>query len=126
MAATFATASISTIEPSGFDNVSIKINFVYSRDLSKNIPIIQNYANQVQGLLNRYSDLASGKIELNFIEPEPYSDDEDYDTLGGFVLSQVGKLPEKGDEFEYEHVSIKVQSIKDRRILSLEVKRLNA
>ena len=48
----------------------IKINFVYSRDLSKNIPIIQNYANQVQGLLNRYSDLASGKIELNFIEPE--------------------------------------------------------
>ena len=55
----------------------IKINFVYSRDLSKNIPIIQNYANQVQGLLNRYSDLASGKIELNFIEPEPYSDDED-------------------------------------------------
>ena len=71
----------------------IKITFVYSRDLSKNIPIIQNYANQVQGLLNRYSDLASGKIELNFIEPEPYSDDEDYVNrygVQGFPIDQEG------------------------------------
>ena len=71
----------------------IKINFVYSRDLSKNIPIIQNYANQVQGLLNRYSDRASGKIELNFIEPEPYSDDEDYVNrygVQGFPIDQEG------------------------------------
>ena len=71
----------------------IKINFVYSRDLSKNIPIIQNYANQVQGLLNRYSDLASGKIELTFIEPEPYSDDEDYVNrygVQGFPIDQEG------------------------------------
>ena len=71
----------------------IKINFVYSRDLSKNIPIIQNYANQVQGLLKRYSDLASGKIELNFIEPEPYSDDEDYVNrygVQGFPIDQEG------------------------------------
>ena len=71
----------------------IKINFVYSRNLSKNIPIIQNYANQVQGLLNRYSELASGKIELSFIEPEPYSDDEDYVNrygIQGFPIDQEG------------------------------------
>ena len=71
----------------------IKINFIYSRNLSKNIPIIQNYANQVQGLLNRYSDLASGKIELSFIEPEPYSDDEDYVNrygIQGFPIDQEG------------------------------------
>ena len=71
----------------------LKISFIYSRNLSKNIPIIQNYANQVQGLLNRYSDLASGKIELNFIEPEPYSDDEDYVNrygIQGFPIDQEG------------------------------------
>ena len=71
----------------------LKINFIYSRNLSKNIPIIQNYANQVQGLLNRYSDLSSGKIELNFIEPEPYSDDEDYVNrygVQGFPIDQEG------------------------------------
>lgn len=71
----------------------LKINFIYSRNLSKNIPIIQNYANQVQGLLNRYSDLSSGKIEINFIEPEPYSDDEDYVNrygIQGFPIDQEG------------------------------------
>ena len=71
----------------------LKISFIYSRNLSKNIPIIQNYANQVQGLLNRYSDLASGKIELNFIEPEPYSEDEDYVNrydIQGFPINQEG------------------------------------
>ena len=69
------------------------INFIYSRNLSKNISIIQNYANQVQGLLNRYADLASGKIELNFIEPEPYSEDEDYVNrygVQGFPIDQEG------------------------------------
>ena len=71
----------------------LKINFVYSRNLSKNIPILQNYANQVQGLLNRYEDLSSGKIELNFIEPEPYSEDEDYINrygLQGIPIDQEG------------------------------------
>ena len=71
----------------------LKISFIYSRNLSKNIPIIQNYANQVQGLLNRYSDVASGKIELNFIEPEPYSEDEDYVNrydIQGFPINQEG------------------------------------
>ena len=71
----------------------LKISFIYSRNLSKNIPIIQNYANQVQGLLNRYSDLANEKIELNFIEPEPYSEDEDYVNrygIQGFPIDQEG------------------------------------
>ena len=71
----------------------IKISFIYSRNLSKNIPIIQNYANQVQGLLNRYSDLSSNRIELNFIEPEPYSEDEDYVNrygIQGFPIDQEG------------------------------------
>ena len=71
----------------------LKISFIYSRNLSKNIPIIQNYANQVQGLLNRYSDLANNKIELNIIEPEPYSEDEDYVNrygIQGFPIDQEG------------------------------------
>ena len=56
----------------------LKVEFIYSRSLSKNIPIIQNYANQIEGLLNRYDSLARGKIDFQIIEPEPYSDQEDY------------------------------------------------
>ena len=71
----------------------IKINFIYSRGLSKNIPVIQNYANQIQGVLNRYADLAGNKIELIITEPEPYSDEEDYvERYGvqGFPIDQEG------------------------------------
>ena len=71
----------------------LKIEFIYSRSLSKNIPIIQNYANQIEGLINRYVGLAKGKIEFQIIEPEPYSDEEDYiERFGvqGFPVDQEG------------------------------------
>src|SRR6056300_294360 len=71
----------------------LKFEFIYSRSLSKNIPIIQNYANQIEGLLNRYESLAKGKIDFQIIEPEPYSDQEDYvERFGvqGFPVDQEG------------------------------------
>ena len=71
----------------------LKIEFIYSRSLSKNIPIIQNYANQIEGLISRYVGLAKGKIEFQIIEPEPYSDEEDYvERFGvqGFPVDQEG------------------------------------
>ena len=71
----------------------LKIEFIYSRSLSKNIPIIQNYANQIEGLISRYVELAKGKIEFQIIEPEPYSDEEDYvERFGvqGFPVDQEG------------------------------------
>src|SRR5210317_2367604 len=71
----------------------LKFEFIYSRSLSKNIPIIQNYANQIEGLLNRYDSLAKGKIDFQTIEPEPYSDQEDYvERFGvqGFPVDQEG------------------------------------
>ncbi len=71
----------------------LKIEFIYSRSLSKNIPIIQNYANQIEGLISRYVGLAKGKIEFQIIEPEPYSDEEDYvERYGvqGFPVDQEG------------------------------------
>ncbi|MEK9885845.1 MAG: Gldg family protein [Pelagibacteraceae bacterium] len=71
----------------------LTLEFIYSRQLSKNIPVIQNYANQIDGLLNRYEELAKGKIIFNIIEPEAYSDEEDYVNrynIQGFPLGQEG------------------------------------
>ena len=71
----------------------LTLEFIYSRQLSKNIPVIQNYANQIEGLLNRYEELAKGKIIFNIIEPEAYSDEEDYVNrynIQGFPLGQEG------------------------------------
>ena len=47
--------------------------------------------------------------------------DEDFDTLGGFILSLTGNLPLKNDIVEYENLSMKVNQIKQRRIISLDI-----
>ena len=46
---------------------------------------------------------------------------EDYDTFGGFVLSQFGKFPKQGESFVFERLTIIVKEIRKRRIIALEV-----
>ncbi len=42
--------------------------------------------------------------------------DEGGDTLGGFIYSQLGKVPALGDRVEYENITIEVLSVNGRRI----------
>lgn len=42
--------------------------------------------------------------------------DEGGDTLGGFIYSQLGKVPALGDRVEYENVTVEVLSVNGRRI----------
>ncbi len=53
-------------------------------------------------------------------------EDEDYDTIGGFVLSELGALPQKGDILTYKNLEITVGEIRKRRIISLEIKILES
>ena len=71
---------------------------------------------------NHYFIDASINIEqlsqkLNFNFP----DEEDYDTVAGFILSEIGKFPKKGDIISYEHFDFIINEIKKRRIISIEV-----
>ena len=43
-------------------------------------------------------------------------DDEDFDTVGGLVLSQLGRIPEKGDRFAFEGWDFTVLSMDGNRI----------
>ncbi len=54
---------------------------------------------------------------LNYTFPA----DEDFDTIGGFVLSLLGKFPEKGESITYKDLTFKVKDITKRRIISLEI-----
>ena len=47
--------------------------------------------------------------------------DDDYDTVAGFLLAQLGSFPKKGEIFHYNQVSFKVTEIRNRRIISIEV-----
>ena len=47
----------------------------------------------------------------------------DYDTIGGFVLSLIGRLPFVGDSTKYEDMSIIVEKIAKRRITRVRITR---
>jgi len=46
---------------------------------------------------------------------------EDFDTIGGFVLSLLGRFPNRGQVVTYSNLQIKVKEISRRRILSVEI-----
>ncbi|MCZ6862958.1 MAG: GldG family protein [Alphaproteobacteria bacterium] len=55
----------------------ITLRFYYSEKLGKTVPSFVPYVNRVRELLERYRDLAGGKIRLEIYNPEPFSDIED-------------------------------------------------
>lgn len=50
-----------------------------------------------------------------------FPNDDDYDTLGGFVLSQMDEFPRKGDEIRFKSLTIRVREVNKRRIMQLEI-----
>jgi magnesium and cobalt transporter len=52
--------------------------------------------------------------------------DEEYDTVGGLVLHELGRLPRRGEQLEYGGFRFKVLRGDRRRIHTLEVTRLAA
>lgn len=49
-------------------------------------------------------------------------ENDDINTVGGFVASQLEKIPDVGDSFEYEHLKFTVTSTDSARVLSVVVK----
>jgi putative hemolysin len=56
--------------------------------------------------------------QLNVMLP----DDRDYETLGGFVFSTMGKIPKVGESCQFANVGIQVLAAEPRRITRLLVK----
>ncbi len=42
-------------------------------------------------------------------------------SVGGWVLEQLGKIAEEGDEFRYENLFVKVTKVSERRVLEINV-----
>lgn len=43
---------------------------------------------------------------------------DDYDTLSGFIIGQLGRIPEEGEtpEVEFEEIVFKVEKVEEKRI----------
>ena len=50
--------------------------------------------------------------------------DEEHDTIGGFIIHQIGSMPKKGDSLEYDKFRFEVLHADDRRVFLLKVKLL--
>jgi putative hemolysin len=59
-------------------------------------------------------------LELDEVPGE----DEDFETLGGFVMSHQGKIPSVGDSFEWDGLRIEVMDMDGNRVDKLLVTRL--
>jgi len=59
--------------------------------------------------------------EVNDLLSTNLPEDEDYDTVGGFVFSALGKIPETGEELSYDNVKFRVIDAEERRINRLRV-----
>jgi len=59
--------------------------------------------------------------ELNEILGIEIPESEDFDTVGGFVFSHLGKVPEVGERVQHENVEFRVTDADSRKINRIEV-----
>ena len=52
-------------------------------------------------------------------------EDEDYDTIGGFVFHELGRIPNVGEELIWQDVRIKVLEATRRRIDRVKIQVLS-
>lgn len=67
---------------------------------------------------------ADAKLRIDEINDEldiELPEGKDYDTVGGFVLSELGKIPNVGEELSCENVQIEIVDADDRRINRVRV-----
>lgn len=51
-------------------------------------------------------------------------EDEDYDTVGGFVFSHLGYIPKSGQTFDYENLKFVISSAEMRRIKRIKIQKI--
>ncbi|MCQ1530013.1 hemolysin family protein [Lutispora saccharofermentans] len=62
--------------------------------------------------------------EVNDIMHTELPEDElEFDTISGMVLSLSGKMPEVGDEVEFDGVQFRIEEVDDKRITKIRIKK---
>jgi ABC-type uncharacterized transport system involved in gliding motility auxiliary subunit len=65
----------------------LHLRLFMSSALTQSAPQLSNYANRVEAMLSTYASLSNGKITLEVIDPEPFSDAED--RAVGFGINRI-------------------------------------
>ncbi|MCF6270818.1 MAG: hemolysin family protein [Melioribacteraceae bacterium] len=69
-----------------------------------------------------------GKVDIDevneLLDSDFKNEDDDYDTVGGFIFQQAGNIPEKGYSFDYNNFNFEVIEIDNNRISKVIVKKI--
>jgi CBS domain containing-hemolysin-like protein len=80
-------------------------------------PIKKIDQNTIEADARTYIDDLNDQLELNLPE------DEDYETIGGFVFSRLGYIPKTGENFDYENLKFTITSAEARRIKRIRIQK---
>jgi len=80
-------------------------------------PIKRIDQNTIEADARTYIDDLNDRFELNLPE------DEDYETIGGFVFSRLGYIPKTNESFDYENLKFTIASAEARRIKRIRIQK---
>ncbi|MBL4631756.1 MAG: Gldg family protein [Paraglaciecola sp.] len=72
----------------------INLYFFFSNKASKNMTSLRNYANRVESLLTEYETFANGKLKLQVLDPQAFSEQEDQADQFGLTAANIGAAGE--------------------------------
>jgi putative hemolysin len=108
------TAGIVTIEDI-LEEVVGEITDEYEKTPAESFRKIDELTFEVDARM--YIDEANDDLDIKLPE------DEDYDTIGGFVFSHLGYIPKVGETFDYENLTIAVTAAGPRVVKKLTIKK---
>ncbi|WP_339843011.1 Gldg family protein [uncultured Halopseudomonas sp.] len=76
----------------------VTLYFFFSDSVSKDMVVLRNYARRVEELLQEYDRVAGDKIDLQIIDPQPFSEAED--RAAEFGLQAI-PLPQSGEKLYF-------------------------
>ncbi len=89
--------------------------------------IVDEYETETPAEIQRLDDTTvevDARLRIHDLNDElnvDLPDDEDYETIGGFVFSTLGRIPKVGDQCNHQDVNIRVIAADARRVLRLRL-----
>ncbi len=74
--------------------------------------------------LNAYAAIIEGNARIQAVNKElglKLTEKDAFDTIGGYVLDKIGRIPEKGELLEFEQIKVKILRREGSRIMRMRV-----
>jgi CBS domain containing-hemolysin-like protein len=71
------------------------------------------------------ADARASIYDIEEFFEKDFPDEIEYDTVGGFLMAQLGTVPLPGEEIPWENLVFRVLESDEKRVIRVEIERLN-